>query len=450
MRPLLMLFASLLLANQADAQEHTLTIASQIPEGSPSMTLFHGWASQLEQHTRGQVKVEFLPAGVAGDDRDVVRKIRLATVSGATVSGGGLSLISGDLLIVETPLMIADDKELDYVRTQLDAELRKKFEQRGYVLLLWTDVGPVHLFSRPPIMSKANLSRTKLWMPIDDPIGRAWAKQVDPTNAMGLGVPDVLPSLQTELITAFFAPPTQVNSLHWSSKVKFMLSTPIGYSIGATIVAKKDFDRIPGDLQEVVLADSRALETSLRKQVRDDNARALRVMQAAGIQVIEAPDELVAKLDADATLMRTALEGSVYTREFRERIEGVIVEYRARRSRRAGSSEEPPPVPRAQVESLPVSPPTATPTTPAVPSIEDLMNQATDSYAHEDYAAARASAQRAIALGATASKIWRIIGASSCFLKDKEGARKAWNRIEASDRQFLNYVCVVRNGIDLQ
>ena len=41
---------------------------------------------------------------------------------------------------------------------------------------------------------------------------------------------------------------------------------------------------------------------------------------------------------------------------------------------------------------------------------------------------------------------WRIIGASSCFLKDKNGAVAAWNKLSTMDRQFLKYVCS-RNAI---
>jgi hypothetical protein len=43
---------------------------------------------------------------------------------------------------------------------------------------------------------------------------------------------------------------------------------------------------------------------------------------------------------------------------------------------------------------------------------------------------------------------WRLIGGSSCFLKDKADAMKAWNNLDAKGRSFLKYVCS-RNGIEL-
>jgi RNA polymerase sigma-70 factor (ECF subfamily) len=45
-------------------------------------------------------------------------------------------------------------------------------------------------------------------------------------------------------------------------------------------------------------------------------------------------------------------------------------------------------------------------------------------------------------------KAWRIIGASSCFLKDAAGATAAHNELDDQGRKFVTYVCS-RNGITL-
>jgi hypothetical protein len=42
----------------------------------------------------------------------------------------------------------------------------------------------------------------------------------------------------------------------------------------------------------------------------------------------------------------------------------------------------------------------------------------------------------------------RISGAAACFLKDREGALAAYQRLDAQGRQFLRYVCN-RNGITM-
>jgi pSer/pThr/pTyr-binding forkhead associated (FHA) protein len=86
-----------------------------------------------------------------------------------------------------------------------------------------------------------------------------------------------------------------------------------------------------------------------------------------------------------------------------------------------------------------------TPTPPGVnPAAEKSLAEAQDAYVHGAYANAIEIAKRAIK--AQPMKAWRIIGASNCFLKDRNGALQAWNKLDAQARQFLKYVCS-RNSI---
>ena len=45
------------------------------------------------------------------------------------------------------------------------------------------------------------------------------------------------------------------------------------------------------------------------------------------------------------------------------------------------------------------------------------------------------------AIGSQPQQAWRIIGASFCFLKDREHAMEAWNQLDGDGRGFLEYVC---------
>src|SRR5438477_2502677 len=129
----------------ARAQE-VLKLASLAPEGSIWMVLLHDWAKNVEEHTGGKVKVKFYAGGVAGDERDAVRKMRLGQINGAVVTSIGLGLIQSEVRVLELPMLVQSYQELDYVRNALDGDLRRKFEEKGYVLLAWGDVGPVHIF----------------------------------------------------------------------------------------------------------------------------------------------------------------------------------------------------------------------------------------------------------------------------------------------------------------
>jgi hypothetical protein len=86
--------------------------------------------------------------------------------------------------------------------------------------------------------------------------------------------------------------------------------------------------------------------------------------------------------------------------------------------------------------------------TARVPTAQDEkdLQAAQDAYVHGDYAGAIKLAKRAVP--ALPSKAWRVVGASSCFLKDVDGAREAYSRLGQQEREFLRYVCA-RNAIKL-
>src|SRR5438270_983633 len=273
---------SLVAGGVARAQS-TLKIATLAPEGSAWMVAFHEWGKNVEEHTGGKIKVKFFAGGTAGDERDAVRKMRLGQLNGAAVTAIGLGLINSEVRVLELPMLINNYEELDFVRNKLDTELRKKFEDKGYVLLAWGDVGPVHIFSNTPIKGKADLKQVKLWAWVDDALVRELFHQLD-VSGVPLGVPDVLPSLQTGLINACYGSPLSTLALQWYTKVKFMTSMHITQAIGATVITKKEFDKMGPELQKVLLADSKEFETKVLKTLRTDNDKALVSMKQAGLQ----------------------------------------------------------------------------------------------------------------------------------------------------------------------
>lgn len=305
-----------------------LKIATLAPEGSSWMVAFHEWAKNVEEHTSGKIKVKFFAGGTAGDERDAVRKMRLGQLNGAAVTAIGLGLINSEVRVLELPMLIDNYGELDFVRNKLDADIRKKFEEKGYVLLAWGDVGPVHIFSNVAIKGKADLAQTKMWAWVDDALVRELFHQLG-VNGVPLGVPDVLPSLQTGLINACYGSPLSTLALQWYTKVKYMTSMHITQAIGATVITKKEFDKLTPDLQKTLIADSKEFEVKVLKTLRTDNEKALTSMKQAGLQVVESPPEMVKQFTTEATAIRVKLEPTVYSHEFRMKVEKLVAEYRA-------------------------------------------------------------------------------------------------------------------------
>src|SRR5262249_41483049 len=156
---------------------------------------------------------------------------------------------------------------------KLAEDLQKKFQEKGYQFLAWGDVGWVHIFSNHPIKSREDIGKTKMWAWVDDPLVRALFKNLG-VQGVPLGVPDVLPSLQTGLIDACYGSPYSTLALQWHSKVKYMTSQSTALAVGATVVLKKDFEKLSAEDQKAVLEESKMLQQKELEVLRRDNERA--------------------------------------------------------------------------------------------------------------------------------------------------------------------------------
>jgi len=78
-RLLLALLACVLLAAQP-AVAQRVKMATLVPEGSSWHNIVKEMGAQWKQLSAGRVKLVIYPGGVAGDDPDVVRKMRLGTL----------------------------------------------------------------------------------------------------------------------------------------------------------------------------------------------------------------------------------------------------------------------------------------------------------------------------------------------------------------------------------
>jgi TRAP-type C4-dicarboxylate transport system substrate-binding protein len=300
-----------------------LKVATLAPEGSSWMKLFHQWQTKVEQRTEGRVKVKFYAGGIQGDERDVIRKIRGGQLGGAAITGVGLSLIAPEVRVLEACRTYED---LDHARGRLDATLRKKFEEKGYVLLGWGDVGPIHIFSQRPLKSLADLRQTKLWLWSDDPNTKG-VFEVLGIRGVPLGVPEVLPALSTGTIDAFLGSPLSTVALQWSSHAKFATSMTMGIATGATVISKKLWDEVSPADQKVVVEEGKAMETELQKLIRTDNDNALQKMKSAGLQVVASPPAFEKEL-ADLVIPLALKTAAAYSKEFQVEVEKVLTEYR--------------------------------------------------------------------------------------------------------------------------
>jgi TRAP-type transport system periplasmic protein len=308
------------------AADTVLKVATLAPEGSSWMKLFRAWQQKVEARTEGRVKIKFYAGGVQGDERDVLRKIRLGQISGAAITGIGLSSIAPEVRALE---LARTYEELDALRAALGDDIKKKFEEKGYILGSWGDVGPVHLFSNKPVKTLDDLRSIKLWMWSDDPVSKQLFSALN-LHGVPMGVPEVLPGISTGQIDSFFGSPLSTLALQWSTHVKYMSSLTMSQATGATVIAKKVWDSISPADQKILTEEAAAMQQQVLTQVRLDNTKSLEAMKAKGLQVVDMSPELKKELEKAGETVARANAGGV-SKDFQAKVQKLVDDYRAKK-----------------------------------------------------------------------------------------------------------------------
>ena len=88
-KPLLLILFIIFMTDNALAVR--LKIATLTPEGSMWMEKMRKGAIKVAKATDNRVQFKFYPGGVMGDDKAVLRKIRIGQLHGGAVVSGSLS-----------------------------------------------------------------------------------------------------------------------------------------------------------------------------------------------------------------------------------------------------------------------------------------------------------------------------------------------------------------------
>ncbi len=264
-------------------------MATLAPIDSPWHNLLIEMGQAWRDATDGEVILRIYPGGVAGDERDMIRKIRIGQLHAAAVTIEGLTEISRDMNVFYIPMLVNSFSELDAVRKPLMHELENDLSDGNFKLLAWADVGWAYWFSRDPIRQPADLKRMKQFSWAGDYAAeQLWRKAG--FQPIPLASIDVLTSLQTGVIDAFSTSPMVALSFQWFALAPNMLDLKWGPIIGALIISEKRWKSIPtqyhADLQRI----SARMEADARAIIPEMDA-AVSVMKENGLVVHQPTDE---------------------------------------------------------------------------------------------------------------------------------------------------------------
>src|SRR5262245_55592604 len=172
-------FACVAVAALIGAPQHAaaevIKLGTLAPEGSPWYDALRDIGAAWKTESEGRIDLIIYPGGVAGDEPDMIRKMRIGQLQAAALTGAGLHMIVPDVLALQMPMMLRSYAELDAVREHVGPQLERLLEAQGFKVLNWGDAGWVRFFTKKPVVSPEDLKSQKLFVWEGDPVEfEAW------------------------------------------------------------------------------------------------------------------------------------------------------------------------------------------------------------------------------------------------------------------------------------
>lgn len=117
-------------SNAHAGKKYVIKFSTLAPEGSSWMKAMRGLSKKIEKATDGNVSFKFYPGGVSGDEKDVIRKMRIGQLHGAGFTGVGLGTIFPEVRVLDLPFLFHSDQEVEYVYQAMTDYFAKRFEKK--------------------------------------------------------------------------------------------------------------------------------------------------------------------------------------------------------------------------------------------------------------------------------------------------------------------------------
>jgi TRAP-type transport system periplasmic protein len=269
-----------------DAQApQVVRMATLVPDGSSWHLILKETAEKWKTLSGGRVTVRLFPGGVAGDDPDVVRKMRLGTLNSGLLTSVGVAEIDKSVYALGVPLLYDSYEEVYFVLEKMRPRLEASLEAKGFVVLNWADAGWVRFFTQKPVAGPEDLKPLKLF---------SWAGDAEAVtvwrsagfNPVPLPSTEIMTALQTGLVTALGTPPQVAVISQYFNNAKNMTDLRWQLLLGATVITKSAWEKIPADVRPALLEATREAGTRLQQEIREAESKDIEAMKKRGLNVV--------------------------------------------------------------------------------------------------------------------------------------------------------------------
>ena len=294
-KPVLAL-AAVAAMGMASAQERTLKMGLNGPEGHPAVAGMKKFAETVAAKSGGKIKVNLFLNGSLGSDQAVVSALKGGTIELAVMNSGILASEAKELAIFDFPFLFANEKESDAI---VDGPVGKKMhallEPKGLIGLSYWELGYRQITNSKRAVNKVeDLEGLKLRV-IPNPINIDWVKALN-ANPTPMPFPEVYGGLEQKAIDGQENPISVIAANKFWEVQKHIVLSNHQYNPQSVIMSKKVWDSLtPAERKLIDDAADEAAKTQ-RAESRAAVAANLELLKKNGMTVTQLPPAEVAKL----------------------------------------------------------------------------------------------------------------------------------------------------------
>ena len=322
-----LLILGCLVSTSVVAQTKEIKLATIAPAGSSWDNITTRMNEVLKARSGGKLAFRVYPGGTQGDEKDVIRKMRIGQIHAGGFTGNGLGMVSPAFRVLEIPFLYKSAEDIDYVEEKMRPEMEALFLKGNppVVLLGWAEAGSIYIYSNRPVRSLKDLQGMKVWQWEGDPLAAETFKNLGVTP-IPLAVTDVMTALSTNMIEAAYAPPLGALALQWVSKVKYMTDLSVTSSLGGLVMLKSEYDKLSPDQQKILKEVTTKYCREIVTQTRRDNLQSIEEIKRLGIQVITPETKDTDEFIAAAKKTWVNLVGKLYSQDQLNRVQALVAE----------------------------------------------------------------------------------------------------------------------------
>jgi TRAP-type C4-dicarboxylate transport system substrate-binding protein len=293
-----------LAAGSVASQE--IKLASVAPEASPYGSALNQMALEWSRISDGRVRLRVYHNAIAGDESDILRKMRIGQLQAAVLTSSGMKQVVPEVFAVSVPFMIGSEDELHYVMERIEPDLDAAFEEQRLHVLAWSRAGWVHFFSKEPVVYPADLKSQRLAAdPNDQELQQAF--RIMGYRPIPMPQPELLTSLNSGLVDAFYTSPLVAAGFQWFGLAPHMLDLKVAPFLGAIVVTDAAWRRVPDSIKDQLMASARGIAQQIEDEVLDLEEEALATMVRFGLQIQSTTPEIQEAWETDVAKYADAM-----------------------------------------------------------------------------------------------------------------------------------------------